>query len=58
MALWTAISSAGPDMMCMAMRSASAMSGMTPMYLLMSVFHLSPWLKLIARRRNGAHGLA
>ena len=27
---------------------ASAMSGMAPMYLLMSAFHLPPWLKLIA----------
>jgi hypothetical protein len=29
---------------------ASALSGMLPMYLLMSVFHLPPWLKLIASR--------
>jgi hypothetical protein len=50
MALWTAIFSARPDMICMATHSASAMSGMTLMYLLMSVFHLSPWLKLIAGR--------
>jgi hypothetical protein len=26
--------------------------GMTPMYLLMGVFHSAPWLNLILRRRN------
>jgi hypothetical protein len=26
---------------------------MVPMYLLMSVFHLAPWLKLVSSRRNG-----
>jgi hypothetical protein len=30
--------------------NASPLSGMVPMYLLMSVFHLPPWLKLIASR--------
>ena len=30
--------------------SASSLGGMVPMYLLMSAFHLAPWLKLIARR--------
>jgi hypothetical protein len=27
---------------------------MVPMYLLMSAFHLAPWLKLVASQRNGA----
>jgi hypothetical protein len=27
---------------------------MVPMYLLMSVFHSAPWLKLILGRRSGA----
>jgi hypothetical protein len=30
--------------------SASPLGGMVPMYLLMSVFHSAPWLKLIAGR--------
>ncbi len=30
------------------------LSGMIPMYLLMSLFHSAPWLKLIANRRAGA----
>jgi hypothetical protein len=28
--------------------------GMAPMYFLMGVFHSTPWLKLISRRRNVA----
>ena len=27
-----------------------SLSGMAPMYFLMAVFHLTPWLKLIVRR--------
>ena len=54
MALWTGLFSGQPDMLCMAMQGSSPMSGMTLMYLLMSVFHSSPWLKLIATRRNCA----
>ncbi len=54
MALWTALFSARPDMLCMAVPGSSVMSGMTLMYLLMSVFHSSPWLKLIVSRSNSA----
>jgi hypothetical protein len=39
-----------PDMMCSATREGSLLTGMVPMYLLMSAFHLAPWLKLFARR--------
>jgi hypothetical protein len=40
----------GPlDALCSA--DASPLSGMALMYLLMSAFHLAPWLKLIAGRR-------
>src|SRR4051794_31963411 len=37
-------------MSCSTMQGASLLSGMVPMYLLMSVFPLGPWLKLISRR--------
>jgi hypothetical protein len=37
------------DMICSAVMGASPFGGMVPMYLLMSLFHLPPWLKLIAR---------
>jgi hypothetical protein len=52
MALLTGILGGGaPDMLCSAVHGASPLSGMVPMYLLMSAFHLSPWLKLIAGGR-------
>jgi hypothetical protein len=31
--------------------ATSRLGGMVPMYLLMSAFHLPPWLKLMARYR-------
>ena len=37
------------DMLCSAAHGASPLSGMVPMYLLMSAFHSAPWLKLITR---------
>jgi|HubBroStandDraft_1064217.scaffolds.fasta_scaffold1152350_2 hypothetical protein len=40
------------DALCSAAHGASPLSGMIPMYLLMSAFHSTPWLKLIARRRR------
>ena len=51
MALWTGLFSGQPDMLCMAMQGSSPMSGMTLMYLLMSLFHTAPWLRLISSRR-------
>jgi hypothetical protein len=53
MALLTCVSGGDADMMCSATHGASPLSGMVPMYALMSAFHLAPWLKLIARRRTG-----
>jgi hypothetical protein len=48
MALLTALQGgAMPDMLCA--HGMSALGGMTPMYLLMSVFHAGPWLKLLSR---------
>ena len=53
MALLSSVLGSGPlDALCSA---ASPLSGMVPMYLLMSAFHLAPWLKLISSRRNRAH---
>jgi hypothetical protein len=34
--------------MCSAAHGASPLSGMVPMYVLMSAFHLAPWLKLVS----------
>lgn len=48
MALLSALPGA-PDMLC---ASASPLTGMTAMYLLMSGFHLSPWLTLLTSRRG------
>ena len=51
MALLTGVLGGGsPDALC---SNASPLSGMVPMYLLMSAFHSAPWLKLIAGRRSG-----
>jgi len=55
MALLTGVQSSGqPDIFCSATHGASPLGGMGSMYVLMSVFHLTPWLKLIFGRRNGA----
>jgi hypothetical protein len=53
MAFVTAVFGASPkDMLCMAMHYSSPLSGMVGsmawMYVLMSVFHSAPWLKLMA----------
>jgi hypothetical protein len=54
MALLTCVPGGGaPDMLCSAAHHGAPLSGMVPMYLLMSAFHSAPWLKLIAGRRNG-----
>ncbi len=41
-----------PDMFCSAAHEVSPLSGMVPMYLLMSAFHSAPWLKLISSCRR------
>ena len=56
MALVTVIQGDGMQgMVCAAARNASPLTGMATMYLLMGAFHLAPWLKLIANRRDDAH---
>jgi uncharacterized membrane protein YeiH len=50
MALLTGVFGGSPqDMLCAAAHDASPLSGMVPMYMLMSAFHSAPWLKLISR---------
>jgi len=50
MALLTSVFGGGsPNILCSAMH-ASPLGGMAAMYLLMSTFHLAPWLRLIGRR--------
>ena len=56
MALLTGVLGGGPpDVLCSAARAASPLSGMVPMYLLMSAFHSAPWLKMISGRRGSAY---
>ena len=56
MALLTGALGGGPmDALCSA-GHGSPLSGMIPMYLLMSAFHSPPWLKLISGRRRAATG--
>jgi hypothetical protein len=54
MALLSCVTGGDADMMCSAAHAVSPLSGMVPMYALMSAFHLAPWLKLISRRRSVA----
>jgi hypothetical protein len=49
MALLTAVLGGTPDVLCAALQGTSPLSGMVPMYLLMTAFHLAPWLRLIKR---------
>jgi hypothetical protein len=56
MALLTGAFGGPPDILCLAGQNASPMGGMVPMYVLMSAFHSTPWLKLISSRRSGPHG--
>jgi hypothetical protein len=50
-ALMAALTSGMPDMLC-SITSLPLLSGMTPMYLLMSAVHLAPWLRVVARWRT------
>jgi hypothetical protein len=50
MALLSWATGGGADMMCSPAPGMSPLSGMIPMYALMSAFHSAPWLKLISGR--------
>ncbi len=59
MAVLSMAHAGGPaDLLCSAARGLSPLSGMVPMYLLMSLFHCPPWVRLVSsrlhRRREGA----
>lgn len=51
MALLTAVLGGGAEPLC-SEKHGSLVSGMVPMYLLMSAFHSAPWLRLISARRR------
>src|SRR6266853_2350797 len=55
MAVVTGIVDGGAHQMwCSAAMHMSPLTGMVPMYALMSAFHLTPWLRLISRWTKGA----
>jgi hypothetical protein len=57
MAVVTAILDSGTHQMwCSAAMHMSLLTGMVPMYALMSAFHLTPWLSLISRWANTRKG--
>lgn len=51
MALLTAVVADSPAEMLCSPANISPLSGMVTMYLLMSAFHVAPWLKLIREHR-------
>lgn len=57
MAVLAYIPGGGTNVMHSPAAGGLPLSGMVPMYVLMSVFHSVPWVKLIARRRRGARRL-
>lgn len=50
MAVLSCLPGGATAMMSPAPHGVLPLSGMVPMYVLMSIFHSSPWLKLISRR--------
>lgn len=51
-----AVSTAPSNPICAPAGAGLPISGMTWMYLLMSLFHLPPWLRLAAGRAGREHG--
>ena len=56
MALLTAVFRRGPGGYALLGRTCLPLSGMVPMYLLMSAFHSAAWLKLISGSKNRTSG--
>jgi hypothetical protein len=53
MALLSSVLGQGsPDALCSAGQDASQLTGMVAMYVLVSIFHAAPWLKLISTARD------
>jgi hypothetical protein len=50
MALMCVLTAGPSDLLCSAAQHTSSVGGTSTMYLLMSLFHLSPWLRLLTRR--------
>jgi len=53
MALLTVVLGGNPAEMLCSAGQMSLLNGMGTMYLLMSAFHVAPWLKMISNRRSG-----
>jgi len=53
MALLTGVADNQANMLCAAAQAMSPLNGMAAMYVLMSAFHLAPWLKLVSGRAAG-----
>lgn len=51
-----AFGSGMPDLLCLTAQEAWPLNGMVTMYLLMSVFHSAPWLRLLSSRMNRGRG--
>ena len=56
MAALTGLHDGGMPPLCSAAHDASPLAGMAAMYWLMAAFHVTPWLRLLSERRNGADG--
>ena len=54
MALVSAVSQGRADLLCSATSDLSPLGGMVPMYVLMSAFHLAPWLRLASARPSAS----
>jgi hypothetical protein len=52
MALMTICLGGGMEPLCLESGHGSLMSGMIPMYLIMSAVHMGPWLRLITGGKN------
>jgi hypothetical protein len=52
MAVATGLDDGAAGMMHAMAHDPSPLTGMTAMYVLMSVFHVGPWLRFVARRRG------